>query len=339
MNFLAPERLVLLVPVAAVAALYLVLQRRRRRYAVRFTNLELLDVVAPRRPGWRRHVAVALAGLSALAIAIALAQPTAAMTVDTEEAVIMLAVDTSTSMEADDVSPNRLAAAVATAQDFVEDLPDDALVGLVAFDGTARLVAAPTDDHDAVVAAIGQLTTSRGTAAGDAVETALAAIETTLAGLEGTDGMTTIADDTGTDATTGGAEADAEAPPATIVLLSDGETTVGLPLADAAALAVDAGIPVSTITYGTDSGTVTVDGTTVAVPPAADQMAELADATGGDAFEAASADELASVYDSIESRIATVTEERELTLAFVAVGLVALLAASAAAFVWTGRFL
>lgn len=329
MSFLAPERLLLVAVVAALAAAYVVLQRRRRRYAVRFTNLDLLDTVAPKSPGWRRHLTASLAGLAALAMIVGLAQPTAAVTVAREEAIVVLAIDTSTSMEATDVIPSRIEAAISEATAFVDELPEGILVGVVAFDGSARLVVAPTAEHDLVETAISQLTTAHGTAGGDAIETALDAIAMTLDQAEEVavagEAVETLVEEV--------------APAATIVMLSDGETTVGTTLEEASRLAVEAGVPVSTITFGTSSGAVTIEGQKISVPPADESMAELASATGGEAFAAADDAELASVYDDIEARVATTTEERDLSLGFVGAGLGLLVAAASLAFVWTGRFL
>ncbi len=333
MNFLAPERLLLLIPVAALVAAYVFMQRRRRHYAVRLTNLDLLDSVAPRRPGWRRHVAAGLAMLSAAALAVGLARPTAAMRVPTEDAVVMLAIDTSTSMEAADVTPSRIDAAVAAAVEFVDDLPDEIEVGLVSFNGTAQVLAAPTTDHVAVAAAIESLATGRGTAGGDAIQAALTSIQVAL------DDRTSVQGPVGTAPTDDPATTADDTPAATIVMLSDGQTTKGIDILDAAQLAIDQAIPVSTITYGTATGTVTVQGQIAQVPPDTATMAEVAELTGGTAFEAATATELSEVYADLEARVSTTVEQRELTLAFVGAAFVALAIAAAAAFVWTGRFL
>jgi Ca-activated chloride channel family protein len=333
MTLLAPSRLLLLVPVVALAIAYVVLQQRRKRYAVRFTNLDLLDSVAPRRPGWRRHVAAGLAWLAAVLMTVALARPAADMQVATDDAMVVLAIDTSMSMAATDVAPSRMAAAIEEAVGFVDDLPEEFQVGLVAFDGTARVPATPTDDHAAVIAAIEQLSTGPGTAGGDAIEAALATIRVALDEAS-TNAFAPTALDT-TDAT----ETTDDPPAATIIMLSDGTTTRGEDVLSAAERAAAENVPVSTITYGTASGVVTVEGQTVEVPPDTATMAEVADTTGGTAFEAASADELRAVYDDLEARVGTTTEQRELALAFVAAAFVALLVAAGAAIVWTGRFL
>ena len=166
MTFLASERLWLLVVVVALAAAYVVLQRRRRHYAVRFTNLDLLASVAPKRPGWRRHASAALVGVALVGVVLGLARPARDERVPKEAATVVLVVDTSVSMEATDVAPDRLRAAQAAAHTFVDGLPDGLLVGLVAFDGSTRLLATPTAEHAAVEQALDQLATGPGTAAG-----------------------------------------------------------------------------------------------------------------------------------------------------------------------------
>lgn len=333
MSFLAPLRLLLLVPVAALVVAYLVMQRRRRKYAVRFTSMDLLDKVAPNRAGWRRHAAAALLGLAAIAMVVGLARPTVEASVEADGGVVVLAIDTSLSMDATDVAPNRLDAAIAEATEFVEGLPDAIEVGLVSFDGTARVLAMPTTDHAAVIDAISGLRTGPGTAGGDAIHAALTAIE--AAERDAANAMMRPATQ---DSTTEGEDADDGTPSATIVLLSDGETTQGSNVLAAADIAARSTVPISTITYGTDAGTVTVDGEVIPVPPDADTMREIADRTGGIAFEAASADELAAVYADLEGDLGSETEQREISLLLVAAGFGALLTAAAVSMLWTGRF-
>lgn len=337
MSFLSPAWLLFLLPVAALAAGYVVLQRRRRHHAVRFTNIELLESVAPSRPGWRRHVPAGLALLGLGALVLGLAGPVRDHQVPKDEATVVLVMDTSISMAADDVNPNRIEAAQVAAAAFVDALPDTFDVGLVSFDGTARLLATPTDDHAAIDAAISSLRLGEGTAAGDALVLAVDTVEAHLAENEaatGAEAATDAEDATGADP----ADEDGGVP-ATIVLLSDGESTMGQPLDSGTDAAVEAGIPVTTIAYGTPDGTVVVGGERVGVPADVESMAAVAEATGGQAFTAGSAEQLASVLDDIETRIGTVTAEQEIDDVFVAAGLVALFAAVGASMLWNGRFL
>ncbi|HET9444364.1 MAG TPA: VWA domain-containing protein, partial [Acidimicrobiales bacterium] len=167
MTLVNPGRLWLLAALPALAAGYWLLQRRRRPRAVRFTNVELLGAVAPARAAWRRHLPAAGMALALATLVVGLAGPVARVRVPKEAATVMLVVDTSASMNATDVSPTRLDAAVEAASAFVEDLPAQHRVGLVAFDARARVLRAPTTDHGAVVDAIEGLALGPGTAAGD----------------------------------------------------------------------------------------------------------------------------------------------------------------------------
>jgi Ca-activated chloride channel family protein len=316
MTLLAPERLWLLAGVAALAVGYLVLQRRRRHYAVRFTNLALLDSVAPKRPGWRRHVAALVAGVAMVALVVGLARPARDEKVPREEAVVMLAIDVSRSMTATDVMPTRMSSAIAAAEDFIADIPPRFRIGLVAFDDEARILATPTLEHQVVVDALGRLEPGQGTAAGDAIEASIEAIETVLG--------------------TGEEVLDYAA---TIVLLSDGATTSGMDPIEAAGRAADAGVPVTTIAYGTTDATIEVDGDIVPVPADPVAMEAIAEATDGTFFEAVTAAQLRAVYEDIQGRVGFTVEQREVVLWFLTIGLIALALALVSSMVWTARFI
>ena len=173
MSFASPELLLglLLVPIALIG--YLFVQRRRSRYAVRFTNVDLLSNLVPRSPGWRRHLPPVLYLAAISALAIGLARPSVVLAVPREEATIMLTMDVSRSMRATDVDPNRLTAAQQAATDFVERLPEQFRVGLVAFSTEARLVVEPTTDRAEIREALASLRADGGTAMGDAIDLAL----------------------------------------------------------------------------------------------------------------------------------------------------------------------
>ena len=313
MRFLAGHRLLLLLAVAGLVACYVVLQSRRRRYAVRFTNLALLDSVAPRRPGWRRHLPAAAFALMSASLVTAFARPTRVVQVPRERATVVVAIDTSISMGAEDVEPSRYVAAKEAAEHFVDRLPDRFNVGLVSFSGSAQVLVAPTTAHDDVRRAIERLTLGPRTAIGEAIFAAL-------------DSMATLA------------EAPGEEPlPARIVLLSDGETTAGRPNEEASQAAREAGVPVSTIAFGTDSGTVTVGGRVIPVPANRPALEEIAEETGGSFFEAASGEELREVYEDIGSSVGRRPERREVSSWFVGLGLLLAAAAAAGSLAWSSR--
>jgi Ca-activated chloride channel homolog len=312
MNFLAPGRLWLLVVVFALAAAYVVMQRRRRHYAARFTNLDLLASVAPKRPGWRRHVAAA-AMLAALVVLVAAwARPTRPERVPRERATVMLAVDTSVSMRAKDVEPSRLEAAKAAGSAFVDNLPSRFRLGLVAFDSDARQVVAPTQEHGRVRDALERLRLNERTAIGEAIFGSL-------------DSLRDIP------------SRSSRHPLAHIVLMSDGSTNTGRSNESAARAAVRARVPVTTIAFGTDDGTITTGGEQYPVPVDRDALREIADTTRGRFYEAQSAEQLRSVYSDIGSSVGFRTEQREATAWFVGIALAFAIAGAGASLVWTSR--
>lgn len=315
MSFLAPGRLWLLALLPILMVGYVVLQRRRNGYAVRFTNLELLESVAPRSPGWRRHLP-ALAFLVAVGVLIvAFAQPTRETEVAREQAVLVLALDVSLSMEAQDVEPNRLAAAKEAATEFITTLPETIDLALVAFSGQARVVVSPTQDHAQVAAAVQFLEVSESTAIGEAIFASLDAINSIPL------------------------ESGEERPPAAIVVMSDGETTVGRPDALAVAAASEAGVTVSTIAFGTSRGIIVVPGepTPIPVPVAEAPLAEIAEQTGGRSFSASSLDELRDVYNDIGTVVGFDIEEQDISPWFTGAGLVLLMITAAFSLAWFSR--
>jgi Ca-activated chloride channel homolog len=278
-DFLAPGRLWLLLLVVGLGIGYVAVLRWRRTATVRFTKVELLDRVAPRRPAWRRHV-VATLMLAGLALAVvATARPVDRSTERvTSDGRILVLFDVSLSMMADDVDPDRFVAAQRAAREFVDEVDDGVEVGLVSFSGLVTVEVDPTLDRSVMIRGIDNLELGESTAIGDA----LAA---------GSRLLVNSADP----------DADPDQAPGVIVLLSDGETTVGRPTAEGSAAAADAGIPVYTIAFGTEGGVIVdpLSGDVVPVPVRPDDLALVAETTGGEAFEARTGDELASAYDQI----------------------------------------
>jgi Ca-activated chloride channel family protein len=328
-TLLRPSFLWLLLLVGGLVAGYVVMQRRRRHYAVRFTNMDLLASVAPKRPGWRRHLPAGVVALAMIVSVVGLARPAHDVRVTKKTAVVMLVVDVSASMAATDVAPTRLKSAISAATDFVDSLPSGFEVGLVSFSSSADVLVNPTTDHGSVVAAIKALRLGKGTAAGDAIEVALNAVK--------------VAQEAARSNVVAPARAAAADDPAaltaTIVLLSDGGTTVGEDPFTAASNAAAANVPVSTITYGTDAGTVVIQGETIPVPPDSQAMQQIADISGGQSFNATNTTQLHSVYDSISGEVGHSTEQRPLLVWFLAFALILMTIACIGSLLWTGRFL
>jgi Ca-activated chloride channel family protein len=319
-SFAAPARLLLVVVPLVLLGAYVLVQRSRRKYALRFTSVDLLASVAPRRPGWQRHISAAFMLLALTALVVGLARPTHDERVARRRGTVMLAIDTSGSMSATDVSPSRLAAAQAAARRFVDKLPAGLKVGLVSFDSDARVLAAPASDHAAVLAAINNLDVGGGTATGDAIYASLDAIAARPKA------------------------ADGKRASAAVVLMSDGAPTVGRngespeqTVAEATAAAKQAGVPVNSIAFGTDRGTVTVQGEVVPVPADPQAMSAIAQGSGGKSFTAVSGDELDAVYDQIRLSVGYDLVPRDLTPWFLGLGLVLLVLTSSAGLVWSQR--
>jgi Ca-activated chloride channel family protein len=315
MSFTDPWRLLGLVAVAAVVVAYVVLQTRQRRYTMRFTNVDLLASVAPRRPGWRRHLPAGAFTVAMAATVVAWAGPTAPTTVPVERATVMLAIDVSLSMQASDVTPNRLEAAQSAALDFLAVVPPELNVGLVTFSGSATIAVPPTTDRDLVAEAVSRLTLAERTAIGEAIFASLDAIEL-------------VPPDPGGEPT-----------PAAIVLMSDGSTTSGRPDDVAVAAAVEAGVPVTTIAFGTDTGTITIPGEPAPIPVPVDRAAleSIADQTGGSFFSAVTAEQLEAIYVDIGSSIGFTTAQRSIAGWFIGAALAALLATGAMSLAWFSR--
>ena len=320
MSFLHPERLALLLGVVALAVGYVVVWRRRTAAMARWAQPHLQDRVAPERTRSKRHVAPALALAALSLVLISAAQPTRPERVPRKRGIVVLTIDTSLSMSATDIAPNRLQAAISGASSFVDQLPDGIEVGLVAFDSDARLLVSPTTDHGAVKASIAGLKTNERTATGEGIYTSLEAIQNTLA-----------KDGDSIDGKTG------EEVPAAIVLLSDGVPTVGRSPDDAAAAAKEAHVPISTIAYGTPNGTLTMEGETVSVASDPETMQRIAQEADGRSFEAQSAGELKDVYAAIQTTIGFETVPREVGRAALGGAFAVLLVAGAYAVLTSAR--
>ena len=305
LQFLAPERLWLLLLIPVLVGGYLLLSRRRaaRRRSMGRT---MFDLVIPRDRAWVRHLAVGLSIVSLLTLTLAFAKPKDVVSVPRERATIVVTIDVSLSMEAQDVEPTRLEAAKSAAADFVTSLPPKFNVALVSFAGTATTLVPPTLDRGAVTAAIEALQPQPSTAIGEGIYTSLAA-------------LTQVPPDPD----------DPEAVvPARIVLLSDGKTQVGRASDQAARAARDQNVPIYTIAYGTEDGYIEVSGRREPVPVDRIELQRVAKISGGEAYAAESAGELEEVYSDIGSSVGREKVDREVTSRYAGFGLaLAILAA------------
>jgi Ca-activated chloride channel family protein len=334
MTFASPLALLalLLVPLVLLALLWA--RRRPIRYAVRYPALDVLTgVVQQERRG--RWVPAALLLLALTAMLLGAAKPTARVPVPREEAAVMLVVDVSGSMEADDVEPTRLDAAREAASRFLDKLPDRFQVGLVVFSSQAETLVQPTTDRAAVRDALASLRADGGTAMGDGLSNALDVIEAARQNAKGgPDAGTPGSGGSGGSPGSGSAPGENAGPPAVTLLLSDGANSAGGDPFVQAERARDLGVPVYTIALGTADGVLRrpngYGGTRLQpVPPDPDSLSRIAETSNGRFFQAPTSHNLNQVYESLGSRIGFRTEEREVTVAFAAAALVLLAAAGA----------
>jgi Ca-activated chloride channel homolog len=300
------------VVVLGLIGLYAFAQAARRKRLQQFANAELLDSVAPKRPTLWRHVPAVLLGISLLLCTIAVAGPTYDQRLPRNRAVVMLAIDVSQSMRATDVEPSRLAAAQEASKKFVDELTPGINLGVIAYAGTATVMVSPTTNRDASRRAIDNLQVADRTATGEAIFTALSSISTVGAVIGGGD----------------------EPPPARIVLFSDGKETVPSNPDNpkgaftAARTAKDQGVPISTISFGTENGSVDVNDERVPVPVDDAMMKKIAELSGGESYTASNIEELNKVYGTLQDQIGYETVRGEATTGWLR--LAALVAAVAA---------
>jgi Ca-activated chloride channel family protein len=318
-SFQAPLLLALLAVVPLAAAAYVLSQRRGRRFAVRYTNVDLLASVAGR--SWTRHLPAALALLALAALLIALARPQRTVAAERREATVLLVFDTSGSMLATDVQPSRLTAAKAAGVAFAGKVPDQFRIGVIGFGSSASQLSEPTTDHAQVKATISSLKVAGATAMGDAIKLAVNAARVPVP-----DGL-------------GGARR----LPSAIVLLSDGASTRGADPIDVVQQTKKYKIPIYTVALGTQNGTLTHTNPTTGatnteqVPPDLLTLQDIARDTGGQFFAAADARKLAAVYANLGTRLTKTKEKRQVTSAFAGGALVLLLAGAGFGLVRGGR--
>jgi Ca-activated chloride channel family protein len=288
-----------LVPLAVVA--YVVAQRRRRRYAVRYTNVDVLASVA-KRVGWARHLPAALALLALAALLVALGRPQRTVAAEQRAATVVMVTDTSGSMRATDIKPDRLTAAKNAADQLADKLPRDFRLGLISFGTTVSQLVEPTTDKARVKAGVASLTFKGRTAMGDGLSLGIDSARATV-----------------TDPGTGLPQR----LPAAIVLLSDGRSTVGQPPLTVADRARKLRIPVYTVALGNSPGTSTLQ--------------EIARVTRGRFYQASDASRLSEIYRNLGARFSTKKEKQEVTAGFAGAGFVLLMAGMVAAIARGGR--
>jgi Ca-activated chloride channel family protein len=312
-SFREPVLLLALALLPLAIAAYVLAQRRRRRFAVRYTNVAVLATVAGR--SWGRHIPAALALLALAALLIALGRPERTVAAPQRQGTVMMVTDTSGSMAATDVAPTRLTAAQAAARALSKKLPEQFRLGLVSFNNAAEQLVAPTTDRSQVNAAINGLKVHGSTAMGDGLELGLQSARTRVTDTAGR----------------------AHRVPAVMVLLSDGKSERGAEPVDVADRAKKLKVPIYTIALGTEQGVLNRNGKSVPVPPDNVTLRDVAETTGGRFFAAPSATRLETIFENLGTRFSTRKEKQEVTAAFAGAALVLLLAGGILSLLRTGR--
>jgi Ca-activated chloride channel family protein len=343
MSFQWPQALVGLVLVPLLVAAYVFMQRRRRKYAVRYASLSLVRDAVGTGPGIRRHVPAAVYLLALGAMIVALARPQAPVQVPHNTGTVVLSIDVSGSMQATDVKPNRMEATKDAARLFVTRQPKGVKIGVVSFSDFGALIQAPTRDKDLVLKAIDRLRPQRGTNIGSGLQVALDAIyegsdtprPTLTPGAGGATGRPPGPRPTPDPSAQ---QSGKKPPPASIVLVSDGESNVGPPPLEVAQEAVVAGVKVYTVGIGTKEGSVLrIQGRSVFTRLDEDTLKGMADQTGGRYLSAQSEDELAKVYDELARERLFEKEKTEVTFAVTAAALVLSVIGGIFSLLWFNR--
>jgi len=337
MTFQWPEFLWLAAALPLLAALYFYVLGLRKKFALRYSNLPLIKE-AMRGSSWRRHVPPILIATALALLIVAVARPSAVMTLPSSHETVILAMDVSGSMRASDVEPNRLVAAQNAAKSFIADQPDSVRVGIVAFAGTATVAQAPTRNKEDLYAAIDRFQLQRATAIGSAIIVSLA----------------TLFPDGGYDvAAFSYGNAEKRKPPpnfkpvppgsygsAVIILLTDGQRTTGPDSVMAARLAAERGVRIFTVGVGTPEGKIVgFDGWSMHVRLDEDTLRAIADLTRGEYFYAGNAVDLKKIYQTMNTRLVMETKKTEIGAFFSAAAALLVLAAGLLSLAWFNRIL
>jgi Ca-activated chloride channel family protein len=350
MKFLWPQMLWWLLAVPALIGLYVVWLRRRKKGAIRYSSLDLVRQAIGPAERIKRHLPPALLLLALIVMIVAMARPTANITLPSQQQTIVLAIDVSLSMGATDVDPNRITAAKAAARAFVEERPPNARIGIVAFGASASLVQPPTESKDNLLAAIDRFDLQRGTATGSALYVSLA----TLFPNENIDVESLIFPG---GLSSGSSRSKREIGKATepkktqpvqpgsnttsvIILMSDGRRTTGPDPLDAAKMAADHGVRVFTVGFGTAAGgLIGFEGWSVYVRLDEETLKAVADVTRGEYFYAGTAADLHRVYQHLNSKLVLEKKNVEVSALVSAAAALLLLVALVLSFWWSSRIL
>jgi len=333
MTFIWPVMLLSLLLIPLFAVLYLRLQRRRRRFVASYGNLGFVQATLGRGLGLRRHIPPALFLFSLTVLFVGLARPQTVVSLPRVEGTVILAFDVSGSMAADDMKPTRMEAAKAAARDFVQRQPPSVQVGVVAFSDNGFSMQVPTDNQDAVLAAINRLTPERGTSVANGIVASLKAIDAASGQLPHL--YTNIAP---TPTPTPTPAPQGTYTPAVVVLLSDGENNESPDPMAAAQAASDRGVRIYTVGVGSAAGTTLhVNGFTVFTQLDEEALQQIAKATGGTYYNATTAQDLREIYDNLDPQLVIKPQKLEVTSIFAGASILTLVIGGVFSLLWFTR--
>ena len=341
MSFLWVNLLWILFIIPAAVLVYILLQRRKRKAALRFANLAMVKAAMGSKAGLRRHIPAILFLISLSVMLFAVSRPAAVVTLPSTRGTVILAMDISGSMRATDVEPTRLAAAKAAALQFIDQHPINVKIGVVAFAGTSNNVQVPTSNREEVAMAIDRLRNQRGTAVGSGIFNSLVAIfddlEFDLMPSDGPMGAP-LGQRNSIEQNTPDPVPPGTYSSAVIVLLTDGRTTAGPDPIRAARQAADLGVRVFTVGLGTNQGSIVgFGGRSMRVTLDEETLRTIAETTDGKYFQAGSESDLKEVYNALSTQFVMETEKTELTALFTAIAAVFAIAAGLLSVLWFGR--
>jgi Ca-activated chloride channel family protein len=340
-----------LVAAPLLVAAYVWWLHRRKKNAVHYSSLDLVRQAMGPGERLRRHAPPATLLLALIAIIVAVARPTADVTLASQQQTSVLAIDVSLSMGATDVDPNRITAAQAAAKAFVEERPPNARIGIVAFGASASVVQPPTLDKAGLLEAIDRFELQRGTATGSALYVALATLfpdaNIDVESLVFPGGLTSGSRPLRPNAKGSKAEEKKANPvspgsntTSVIILMSDGRRTTGPDPLDAARMIAERGVRVFTVGFGTAAGgLIGFEGWSVYVRLDEETLKAVADITRGEYFYAGTAADLRKIYQNLNSRLVLEHKNVEVTSLVSAGAALLVVAALGLSLLWSGRLL
>jgi Ca-activated chloride channel homolog len=338
MPFLWAQLLWLLILVPVLILVYIIIQRRRHKYALRYASLSLVKDALGRGPGLRRHIPAILFLVGVTVLLVAVARPVATVILPDEQGTVILTIDVSRSMQADDVKPSRLEAAKAAAQAFLQNQPKNVYIGIVSFSNNAALVQAPTTNRTEAAAAINRLMPQSGTAIGQGILTSVNAIAEQT-------GAPKVTNPTGSLGQPAPTLQPTPLPPGTyapavIVLLSDGQNNINPAPLDIVDQAINRGIRIYTIGLGTTSGSIVgFQGRSIRVFLDETTLKQIAQQTGGRYYHADNETDLRNIYSTLGTQLVFKPQQTEMTAFFAGAAVLILLAAGIISFLWFNRLL